>query len=51
MKDRKPDSVDSDLYNIRYVEGAKLSATWSHPNLLEPGMKANETGTHKRSKS
>jgi hypothetical protein len=49
MKDRKHDSVDSDLYNIRCMEGARarVSATWSHPNLLEPGIKAIEMGTHK----
>lgn len=43
MKDRRHDSVDSDVYNIRCMEGAKVS----HPNLLEPGMKAIEMGTHK----
>jgi len=51
IKDRKPDSVESDLHNIRCMEVAKLSATWSHPNSLESGMKAIEMGTHKRSKS
>lgn len=38
MEDKKPDSVNSNLYNIRCVEGAKLPATQSHTNFFKPGI-------------
>jgi len=34
MEDKKPHSVNSDLYNIRRGEEAKLPATRSHTNLF-----------------